>query len=139
MPIRHRRARPSSRALLGARGRGAGAAVSARPFLRPLVLLLLAAAVFAAFAGVLRNGWIRLDDPGYVLAEPARQRAALTARRAPLVRCTQPHGGNWHPLTSLSHMLDVQLFGLRPAGHHAVSLLLHVAERRCCSRSCSSA
>jgi Flp pilus assembly protein TadD len=34
---------------------------------------------------------------------------------------------NWHPLTWLSHMLDVQLFGLNPAGHHFTSLLLHVA------------
>jgi tetratricopeptide (TPR) repeat protein len=34
--------------------------------------------------------------------------------------------GNWHPLTLLSHMLDVQVFGLEPAGHHAVNLALHV-------------
>ena len=34
---------------------------------------------------------------------------------------------NWHPLTMLSHMLDCQLFGLDPAGHHATSLLLHLA------------
>ena len=35
------------------------------------------------------------------------------------------HSGNWHPLTWLSHMLDVELFGLEPAGHHAVNVLLH--------------
>ncbi len=34
---------------------------------------------------------------------------------------------NWHPLTWLSHALDVQMFGLDPAGHHDVNLLLHVA------------
>jgi hypothetical protein len=34
---------------------------------------------------------------------------------------------NWHPLTLISHMLDGQLYGLRPAGHHATSLLLHLA------------
>jgi tetratricopeptide (TPR) repeat protein len=34
---------------------------------------------------------------------------------------------NWHPLTLLSHMADVQLFGLHPAGHHGTSLLLHAA------------
>ncbi len=33
---------------------------------------------------------------------------------------------NWHPLTWLSHMLDVRMFGLNPAGHHDVNLLLHV-------------
>ena len=32
---------------------------------------------------------------------------------------------NWHPLTMLSHMLDCQLFGLKPWGHHLTSVLLH--------------
>ena len=35
--------------------------------------------------------------------------------------------GNWHPLTWLSHGLDVQLFGLKPGWHHLTSLLFHVA------------
>ena len=34
---------------------------------------------------------------------------------------------NWHPLTWLSHMLDCQLYGLKPAGHHLTNLLLHTA------------
>lgn len=38
-----------------------------------------------------------------------------------------PYAGHWHPLTWLSHMLDVSLFGLNPMGHHAMSLLLHLA------------
>jgi hypothetical protein len=33
---------------------------------------------------------------------------------------------HWHPVTMLSHILDVQVFGLNPGGHHAVNLLLHV-------------
>ena len=37
----------------------------------------------------------------------------------------EPGRGNWHPLTMLSHMLDCQLFGLQPWGHHLTSLLLH--------------
>ncbi|HUD48926.1 MAG TPA: tetratricopeptide repeat protein, partial [Candidatus Baltobacteraceae bacterium] len=35
--------------------------------------------------------------------------------------------GNWHPLTMLSHMLDCQVYGLRPWGHHLTSILLHTA------------
>ena len=35
------------------------------------------------------------------------------------------HAGNWHPLTTISHMLDVQMFGLAPAGHHFINVLLH--------------
>ncbi|HKI05311.1 MAG TPA: glycosyltransferase family 39 protein [Thermoanaerobaculia bacterium] len=34
---------------------------------------------------------------------------------------------NWHPLTMLSHMLDYEIFGMSPAGHHFTSLLLHAA------------
>jgi len=37
------------------------------------------------------------------------------------------HGANWHPLTWMSHMLDCQLFALKPMGHHLTNLLLHMA------------
>lgn len=39
---------------------------------------------------------------------------------------TTDHAANWHPLTWLSHMLDVGLFGVNPAAHHAMNLLLHI-------------
>ena len=90
---------------------------------RALGLVLLAAAVLAAFAGVRRNDWIFFDDPHYVYENPyvARGWTAEGLRWS----LTEPHGANWHPLTSWSHMLDVELFGLRPGAHHVVSLLLH--------------
>jgi len=40
---------------------------------------------------------------------------------------TTTHVSNWHPLTWLSHMLDVQLYGLDPGAHHLTSLLFHIA------------
>jgi len=40
---------------------------------------------------------------------------------------TTTHAYNWHPLTWISHMLDCQLYGLSPAGHHFTNLLLHIA------------
>ncbi|MBM4272580.1 MAG: tetratricopeptide repeat protein, partial [Deltaproteobacteria bacterium] len=40
---------------------------------------------------------------------------------------TTSHASNWHPLTWLSHMLDVQLFGMRPGWHHLMNLFFHVA------------
>jgi tetratricopeptide (TPR) repeat protein len=88
-----------------------------------LVLVLLAAAIFFAFAGVLRAGWILFDDPEYVSAQPRVARGLRLD--AALWFLSHPHAANWHPLTSWSHMLDVQLFGLNPAGHHATSLFLH--------------
>jgi tetratricopeptide (TPR) repeat protein len=40
---------------------------------------------------------------------------------------TTGHAANWHPLTWLSHMLDVSLFGVNPAPHHLVNVLIHLA------------
>jgi len=91
---------------------------------RLLSLLGLIAATLAAFAGVMRNRWLLLDDPLYVLVNP-HVRAGFTLEGV-VWFLRHPHGENWHPLTSISHMLDVQLFGLEPSGHHAVSLALHV-------------
>ena len=46
------------------------------------------------------------------------------------------HASNWHPLTTLSHILDCQLYGLRAWGHHLDNLVLHAWPQ--CSRSRSS-
>ena len=80
---------------------------------------LLGLAVAAAFAPVLRNGWVLLDDTQYVTRNPYVA-GGLTLRGL-LWSLHAPHGGNWHPLTSLSHMLDAQLFGLEPAARTMVS------------------
>jgi protein O-mannosyl-transferase len=114
---------PSSEGGAWPGGRRAIAAGLAR-FAHPASLLLLAAATFAAFAGVLRNEWVLFDDPEYVLANP-RINQGITWLGLRWV-LHSAHGANFHPLTSVLHMLDVQLFGLNPAGHHAVSLVLHV-------------
>jgi hypothetical protein len=86
--------------------------------------LLLTAATAAAFAGVAANGFISLDDEGYLTGNPAL-REGLTPGSAAWAFTTF-HQGNWHPLTWLSHLLDVELFGLAPGPHHLVSLLIHL-------------
>jgi hypothetical protein len=48
-------------------------------------------------------------------------------RQSVLWAFTKPHRSMWHPLTSLSHMLDCQLFGLNPSWHHLTNLLFHAA------------
>ena len=40
---------------------------------------------------------------------------------------TAVHSSNWHPLTWLSHMLDCQLYGLNPRGHHLTNVVFHLA------------
>ena len=79
----------------------------------------------AAWLPALRNGFINLDDPYYVTANP--QVLPGITRAGLAWAMTANVASNWHPLTLLSHMLDCQLYGLHPTGHHATSLLLHLA------------
>ena len=83
----------------------------------------LAAAVLLAFSGVLRNGFVSFDDALYVTQNAVTQRGLSPSTVA--WAFTTGTAANWHPLTWLSVMLDVELFGLDPSGHHAVSLGLH--------------
>jgi hypothetical protein len=63
------------------------------------------------------------DDPGYVFDHP-RVGAGLSWSNVRWA-LTHQHEAMWHPLTTLSHMLDVQLFGLNPGPHHIENVLLH--------------
>ncbi len=85
-----------------------------------LVMFLLA---LVAFGPVRHNGFINLDDDIYITGNEATQ-DGLTLESARLA-FTSTRSDTWHPLTWLSHALDVQLFGLDPAGHHLMSLFLH--------------
>src|SRR5665213_382960 len=90
-----------------------------------LVCLVLTVVVLAAYGGALKNGFVRYDDPDYITTN-AHIRAGLDW---PVVSWAFRSGyaSNWHPLTWLSHALDVQWFGLNPAGHHAVNVIFHAA------------
>ncbi|HTL16804.1 MAG TPA: hypothetical protein VL793_06180, partial [Patescibacteria group bacterium] len=91
---------------------------------RVLVCALLAAATFLTFFPVLSSGFVNLDDGEYVTDNP---HVATGLRPENIVWAfTTGHASNWHPLTWLSHMVDVQLFGMRPGWHHGVNLLLHI-------------
>jgi hypothetical protein len=89
----------------------------------PLALLLISTLTVAVYWPVLQNGFIDFDDDVYVTSNMI-VRQGLTFKGF-IWSFTTFHAGNWHPLTWLSHMLDVELFGLNPIGHHATSLLLH--------------
>jgi tetratricopeptide (TPR) repeat protein len=89
------------------------------------IMALLAASTTAVFWQVSGHGFINFDDPAYVTYNPI-VREGLTWAGVKWA-FTQLHGEAtyWHPVTWLSHMLDCQLFGLNPAGHHLTSLFLH--------------
>ena len=90
-----------------------------------LIGVLLAAATLAAYWPALQNDFVSFDDPDYVTENPYVLRGMSWANVA--WAFTTPHAGNWHPLTWLSHILDVQLYGLKPQWHHLTSLLFHAA------------
>ncbi len=92
---------------------------------RPVTAFLLAAAVCAVFWPVTRNGFAGYDDDEYVTRNP-RVNTGLTRENVKWA-FTTAHSNNWHPLTWMSHQLDCSLFGVSPAGPHAVNLLFHVA------------
>src|SRR6266478_794426 len=88
-----------------------------------LLCLILIAAVLVFYSPVTHNGFLNYDDDQYITNNP-HVRAGLTWQTVKWAFTTYDQA-NWHPLTWLSHALDSQLFGLNPAGHHSVSVLLH--------------
>ncbi|MCG6895267.1 MAG: tetratricopeptide repeat protein [Desulfobacteraceae bacterium] len=80
--------------------------------------------ILLAFLPVLDNGFVHYDDDLYI-TQNERVQAGLSWEGL-LWSLTTTHAANWHPLTWLSHMADVELFGLDPAGHHWTSLVLHI-------------
>ncbi|MDB9822132.1 tetratricopeptide repeat protein [Deltaproteobacteria bacterium] len=85
--------------------------------------LLLFFITFALFAPVINHEFIHLDDPFYITQNDMVKKG-LTLEGL-IWAFTDISAGFWFPLTWLSHMLDCQIFGLNPDGHHFTSLLLH--------------
>jgi tetratricopeptide (TPR) repeat protein len=88
-----------------------------------IIYLFLIAISLVVFGQTLRYDFVNFDDDLYVYKAPAIQ-AGLTVKGLSLA-FTSPHARNWHPLTTISHMLDCQLYGLKASGHHATNVLLH--------------
>jgi len=90
-----------------------------------MLALAVAVAALVLYAPVRNHGFVDYDDFDYVAANPhVRGGLSLAGIRWAF---TTGHASNWHPLTWLSHMLDVQLFGLAPGAHLLVSACLHAA------------
>jgi tetratricopeptide (TPR) repeat protein len=84
---------------------------------------VLVGITWLVFAQTLRHQFVTYDDPQYVYANPEVS-AGLSLSRMTWA-FTHTIAGNWHPLTTISHMLDCQLYGLDPAGHHFTNVLFH--------------
>lgn len=94
---------------------------------RTLVLaLILAAMTVAAYAQVHNLPFIPGDDRAYVSKNPVVLQG-VTAKGL-WWALTSLDNANWHPVTWVSHMLDVQLFGPAPGRHHLVNAAFHVLD-----------
>jgi tetratricopeptide (TPR) repeat protein len=88
--------------------------------------IALVAITVLVFAPIRHHPFFSFDDPGYVRDNP-RVKDGLTWEAVKWAM-TSGYFANWHPLTWISHMLDIQLFGLNPGPQHVVNLLFHVAD-----------
>lgn len=92
-----------------------------------VLVFMLAAMVLAAYAACFQAGFVEFDDPQYLLENPHIYTGLTWANVCWAFSSQALDMGIWGPLTWLSHMLDCQLFGLMPLGHHLHSILLHAA------------
>ena len=89
------------------------------------IYAFLVASTIVAYEPLRHNDFVSYDDYSYITQNP-HVTGGLTLKSIKWA-FTESHFHMWHPLTSVSHMLDCELFGLDPFWHHLVSLLLHMA------------
>lgn len=96
---------------------------SNRPWVIPGICVFLAVITLAVFARTLGYGFVNFDDDSYVYKN------SLVAGGLTLKGIVSAFGlgesDNWVPLTTISHMLDREIYGLKAGGHHLTNLLLH--------------
>src|SRR6266705_5353168 len=89
------------------------------------VCAVIVVLVWIIFGQTLAHDFVNYDDKTYVYGNSLVS-AGLNLRGV-VQAFVDTQTGNWHPLTLISHMLDVQLYDLKAGGHHFTSVLLHAA------------
>ena len=87
------------------------------------VCIFLALLTWIVFGQTLWHDFVNYDDPRYVYQNTKITSGLSIASIA--WAFTHIHSENWHPLTTISHMLDCQLYGLKAGWHHLTNVLLH--------------
>lgn len=93
--------------------------------MRIAIRLFLVVITFLVYWQVLDHGFLNFDDTRYV-TENAHIKKGFSPEGVTWA-FTQSYASNWHPVTWLSHMLDFEVYGLNPTGHHLTNLLFHIA------------
>lgn len=92
-------------------------------YLKPLLSCVLLLITLCVYWQTRTHGFYIYDDGAYVVDNVVVLQGLTLEGVAWAL--SGFHIANWHPVTWLSHMLDVQLFGLNPSGHHLVSVMIH--------------
>ena len=96
-----------------------------KPWQIAMVCVILVVVTLFAYRGVRNNGFLTYDDYDYVLQNhPVQQGLNMESIRWAF---TTYHSSNWHPLTWISHIIDWDLYGKNPSGHHLTNVYLHAA------------
>jgi Tfp pilus assembly protein PilF len=98
---------------------------SSRHWVNICICICIAGLTWLVFGQTLRHDFVNYDDPGYVY-ENTRITSGLSISGIAWA-FTHIHSMNWHPLTTISHMLDCRLYGLKAGDHHLTNVLLHIA------------
>lgn len=91
--------------------------------LSKVALLIITLLIALTYEGLFNSEFISYDDSAYIVDNPCIK-DGLTMDGINWAFSSVKES-NWHPLTWISHMLDVSLFGLDAGGHHAVNLIIH--------------
>ena len=89
-----------------------------------IIAIMLCLGTFMLYSQVTHFDFINYDDTDYVSQNPHIQNGINI--ESITWAFTAFHAGNWHPLTWISHMLDYEIYGLDPGGHHLTSLIFHI-------------
>ncbi|HMT06770.1 MAG TPA: tetratricopeptide repeat protein [Pyrinomonadaceae bacterium] len=88
-----------------------------------IIVVGLVAVCLAIYGQTYRFDFINIDDRQYIYENPVV--ASGLNSNSIWWAFTAVYSGNWHPVTWLTHLLDVQLYGMNAGGHHATNVIIH--------------
>ena len=93
--------------------------------LKLIISLFLIFSIIIAYGQVRNFDFVDFDDGAYI-TENSHVQTGLTVESL-IWAFTNFHSANWHPMTWLSHIMDYELYGLSPMGHHWTNVQFHIA------------
>ncbi len=92
--------------------------------MKKIICILLSVLIVAVYWKIQYHEFVNYDDGRYITEN---KHIKGFSKENFIWAFTKSHSANWHPITWLSHTLDIRLFGLNPKGHHLTNLVFHIA------------